>query len=168
MEFEDKAKALEERLEQEYPESVILDEEKHTIIGKFVRVDTGPTSYGPQPIFVFELRNGQQVGLWGVHAVLRSQFARCRPQPGDIVGVRFLGEKQSGSGTTYKNYRVEKWAEGGDATIDWSEIDPSAVVGYAPPEDAPIEKSHAEHAREAREQVESTKTPWDTWGSAEV
>lgn len=130
-------KQLSDKLDQEYPESWIPENPGDKLIGRFVRVDTGPTSYGPQPIFVLE-KGGKEYGVWGLHAVLRSQFAACKPKPGEIVGIAYLGEKQ-GASNTYKNYKVVKWTEDQAQEVDWAKIaggiDPT---DFAPPEDVPL------------------------------
>ena len=137
----EKAQELAERLERDYPESVILGDDNPSIIGRFVRVDSGPSDYGPVPIFVIEGKDGKEYGLWGFHAVLRSQFATKKPKPGELVGIRYLGEKMGQRGTSYKNYRVEAWAQDGNQEVDWSLIDPSGSMPdqpWAEPSDVPV------------------------------
>lgn len=112
---------LEDALDQEYPETVILNDETPTVIGQFVRVDTGPSDYGPTPIFVLRTKEGKEIGIWGFHAVLRNQFAQQQPKAGQLVGVRYLGKKTGGSGREYSNYRVHVW-RGASDEVDWSRI----------------------------------------------
>lgn len=127
---EQKAAELEDRLTKDYPETVILSDEVPQIIGRFERIDTGPSEYGPVPIFVLSDRQGKEYGLWGFHTVLRKQFAEKKPRPGELVGVRYLGEKPSSSGgRPYKSYRVEAWSRDVADTIDWSLIDPEVAEG---------------------------------------
>lgn len=109
-----------DRLEKDYPKTVILSEENPKLVGEFIRVDSGPSEYGPVPIVVLRDKDGEELGLWLFHAVLKNQFAQKSPKVGAIVGVRYLGESMGGSGRKYHNYRVEVWSDAEAQDFDWS------------------------------------------------
>lgn len=170
----EKAAELEDRLGRDYPESVILNEDNPQIIGRFVRVDSGPSDYGPVPIFVIADRDGKEYGLWGFHAVLRSQFAAKKPKPGELVGVRFLGERENSrpGGKPYKNYRVEAWSQDVANEIDWSLIDAAGQhdgwaepIDEAPAKDAALPPIQEEPAYRRAEEVtaDPTTSNWGNW-----
>lgn len=131
---------LDSQLDKDYPTSVVLDDENPKFIGKFQRVDWGPSDYGQVPIAVFEGRDGKEYGLWMFHAVLRNQFAQRKPRVGDIVGVRFLGKKTGASGRQYSNYKVAVHGEQDAVDFDWSVLaDAEANQDLAPASESPGE-----------------------------
>jgi hypothetical protein len=91
-----------------------------TIVGRFVRMDMGRTNYGPNGIVILELPDGSRRSVWLLHQVLRNEFARQRPNKGDIVAVSYLGTTE-GDDFTYTNWRVEVESDQAQ-DIDWSKI----------------------------------------------
>lgn len=134
---------MNDQLDQDYPESFIfsVDEPgKDRVIGTFVRVDTGPSQYtdsGKVPIYVLKDKANKEIGLWGIHQVLRDNFQEKQPQPGDLVGVRYQGliKPRSGRGNGYHGYRIVVQRQGtSDPTIDWSVF--GDIPTLVPAEDA--------------------------------
>lgn len=133
----DDREKLEEALEQEYPETFVFDDTNNKLIGVFVRVDTGPSEYGPVPIAVLE-DGGKEYGVWMFHAVLRNQFAQVKPRVGELVGVKYLGKKMGASGRQYANYVVKRIPDASAEAFDWDAIaDETAVQDMAPAQDSP-------------------------------
>jgi hypothetical protein len=86
-----------------------LDAEPGTTITGTVRgFAQAPSSFGGDTVIVaLELEpSGDTVSLWLSAAVLRSSFARLRPERGERIAVTFLGTRD-GAQSTYKAYRVE-------------------------------------------------------------
>ena len=69
------------------------------------------TSYGPQKIVVVDPGDGNLRSIWLLHDALLSQMKKLKPQPGDVIAVRYLGRQQSGSGRSYHAYTVATDAE---------------------------------------------------------
>jgi hypothetical protein len=118
----------------EYPQSWVPSDSEPMLAGEFLRLDHGRTSYGPQDIVVMRAEDGRERSVWLLHEVLRSQFARVRPRPGDLLCIRWKGKRTSeGGGNTYDDYRVE--IDRGESEPDWSAvggtpIDPSLTRSH--------------------------------------
>jgi hypothetical protein len=117
----DEFAALEQRATTDFPESWAPQKAGDILVGRFVRVDEASTHYGPCKIVVLEDRNGDERGVWLLHVVLKQEFRRARPKPGELVAVRFLGEKEGAGGQPYKRYRVVVQRE--EAGPDWDNLD---------------------------------------------
>jgi hypothetical protein len=130
--------ALGERVRQERPESWIPSAEDPLLVGEFVRLERGRTSYGESPIVVLRTEDGQERAVWLLHAVLRNELGRLRPRVGEAVAIHYLGRKTSGAGQTYEAYRVE--VDRIEEAADWD-----AVAGDAG-EEPPTSWSQAEEA----------------------
>ena len=117
---EDRLAKLHERAERQYPESWVPESPGDTIAGEFVRLDAGTTSYGEQAIAVLRTSDGAERGIWLLHAVLRGEFAKQRPRPGELVLVRYDGKRESAAGHSYASYRVEVDRE--QRAPDWDSL----------------------------------------------
>jgi hypothetical protein len=71
--------------EQDLPEPWIPSSDDPMIIGEFIRLEQGPTVHGPAWIVVLKTEDGKERSVWLLHTVLRNEFARHRPQPGEYV-----------------------------------------------------------------------------------
>src|SRR5437899_1437816 len=93
--FASRAAALQESVSAARPTSWRPDDaDQHhpnPLVGVLVRVDDGHTPYGPAKIVVLRTPAGDEYGVWLLHAVLKGEFARLRPQAGELVAVRYLG-----------------------------------------------------------------------------
>ena len=112
---------LEERLDQEFPESWVPDKPGETISGTFLRLERGRTDYGPAQIAVIRTADGSERGVWLLHAVLKAEMKRLRPEPGERVAIRYEGRKKSAAGSTYAHYKVA--ADRDETPPDWGELD---------------------------------------------
>lgn len=140
---------LEDALEQEYPETVRLDEDNPIIMGTFLRVDWGPSEYGQVPIAVLQ-KDNKEYGVWMFHAVLRNQFAQVKPAVGEPVGVKFLGKKKGASGREYSNYVVKRVPKAGAEAFDWDAISDEAVsADIAPAADTPLSADWSSESTES-------------------
>ncbi len=101
-----------ENFDGEFPESWIL-KVGEILVCTFIRYEPGYTSYGPCKIAVVrDEESGEERSVWLLHAVLRREFARQRPKPGDRLGIKRLsddGDKR------YKRYALRVDRKGGDA-----------------------------------------------------
>lgn len=93
------------------------------LVGEVINIDIGSSDYGEYPIIVVRTSDGDK----SVHAfktVLRNELMRQRPQIGQRLGIKYLGEQASKPGSKYKsytNYRVEVERNKG-ATFDWTTL----------------------------------------------
>jgi hypothetical protein len=92
-------------LDQERPQAWIAEEPGDQIVGTLVRYDKGTSQYGEADIAVVRTKDGERA-VWMFGAALRSQFGKIKPSPGEVVGIKFLGERVSGAGNKYKDWRV--------------------------------------------------------------
>lgn len=137
----DRAAALRERVQQDYPTSWIPEAADDVLVGEFVRFDEAMTSRGEQArIVVLVTEEGDERSLWLLGKVLREKFAEFNPQPvaGDLLAVCFKGKKQNAEGVAYANWQV---------TIDRQSVEDEQLspVEYldtlAPDEDDDLEPS---------------------------
>lgn len=119
---------MREKLDQGYPDGWRFNAETPEIIGVFRRLEEGYTrQYGACPIMILaELRSKTEWSVWLFHAVLRNQLARMKPEPGEVVAVRWLGKRKPESGgNEYDDYRVVV-NRGQAGAVDWSKIGDAA------------------------------------------
>jgi hypothetical protein len=109
------------------------------VIGTVIDVDSRTSEFGTYPIVVIETDDGNEISIHGFHTVLKNEFARRPPQPGERIGVKYLGKNAKGG---YEAYRVvfdkvtppdwaaigaEAQAEAAVAGIGSQEPDPEGV-----------------------------------------
>lgn len=77
------------------------------LTGWVTEVTTGTGDFGEYPL-LFVLDDDKNE--WRVHGfgtVLKSRIAELKPEPGDEIGIRFLGlVKSKGFDTPYRNYKL--------------------------------------------------------------
>ena len=110
-----------------YPESWIPKVDD-ILVGTVVRYESGSTEYGPCPIVVVEDEEKKELrSVWLLHAVLRSEFQKKRPRPGERVGIKRLPDAK----IDYKRYAL--WVDREEPEIpDFSQFAPAGDVS---PED---------------------------------
>jgi hypothetical protein len=123
-----------EQVEQDPPMAWIASDDDPILVGTFVRLERGNTAYGSCFIAVLKTEDGTERSVWLIHAVLRNELTRFRPQPGELVAIKYLGKKTNSSGHPYVAYKVAverdstpiNWAalHEGDPTSDWDALDP--------------------------------------------
>src|SRR5215471_6912954 len=119
-----------------YPQAWIPEEPGDEIAGVVTSVrPAAPTAYGSVPVVELEELGGPTPwSVWLVHAVLRREFVRQSPQPGEAILIRYLGKVQpEGGGAAYESYKlvVDRPTEGNE--VDWTRLaaryDPDLLAG---------------------------------------
>lgn len=86
--------SLRKQLEQDngdYPPSIILKPDE-ILAGRLVRYSNATTKYGDCVIAIIENEiDGEAVSLWLTHTVLRNEFARQKPKPGEYLACKYFG-----------------------------------------------------------------------------
>ena len=103
---EDRLAAARAKLDQPRAETYRFTDAGDEIAGTVVRLDVADTEYGPQRIVVNDAGDGELRSIWLLHDALLSQMKKLKPQPGDVLAVRYLGRQQSGNGRSYHAYTV--------------------------------------------------------------
>jgi len=91
-----------------------------TIVGEFIRLERGMTVRGPAWIVVLKTEDGHERSAWLLHTVLRNELARQRPEPGELVLIRYEGKKEGSAGQAYEGYRV--LVDRDQAVPDWDAV----------------------------------------------
>lgn len=131
--------SLEDRLESGLPSAWRPDQEDaDLLIGKVVDIQVGTSDYDPYPLLVVQSDDGSEKAIHGFHTVLRNELMRQKPQIGERIGIKYLGEQATKPGSKFKSfigYRVKVERELG--SFDWSKLgqaedaDPYAAVTEA-------------------------------------
>lgn len=67
------------------------------LVGELLRYDEGTTRFGKAPIAVLAIEgSGEVVSLWLLHTVLRNEFAKQRPRPGERIGLKRFPDSEEG------------------------------------------------------------------------
>lgn len=127
--YDERASALIEELEKDYPESWIPENEGDNLVGVFVGLDSGRTPFGPAWIVVLDC-NGTHRSIWLLHEALRSQFLQAKPVSGELVAVSYRGRRKAknptpGRSDTYHDYRVAVDRGGEASAATWEAIEGS-------------------------------------------
>ncbi|HYH59798.1 MAG TPA: hypothetical protein VD790_11360 [Thermoleophilaceae bacterium] len=103
----DRAARLRERADTERPDAWVPEHPGDELVGELVRYERGTTSYGDQVIAIVQPTDAAARSLWLLTAILRDEFAKHRPAPGEWVLVRYLGKREpKGDGPAYQAYTV--------------------------------------------------------------
>jgi hypothetical protein len=103
---EDRLAAARAKLDQPRAETFRFAHEGDEIVGTVVRLDVADTEYGSQRIVVVDPGDGNLRSIWLLHDALRSQMEKLRPEPGDVIAIRYLGRQKSANGRSYHAYTV--------------------------------------------------------------
>lgn len=138
---------LEQRLEADAAAWRPDQDDPPILIGEVISVDTGTSEYGPYPLLVIRDEAGNEKAVHAFHTVLRNELVRCKPQPGEKIGIKYLGDVDAKPGSpykTYKGYKVRVERERGSA-FNWNAIgeveetgEPMSKVTYAQPTPEPV------------------------------
>lgn len=126
---------LNEQLDKPLPESWRPENPGDTIYGTFLRLEEGPSQYaGPTPIVVIAEKDtdGVERSIWLFGNVIRTQFLKARPQPGEMIAVRFLGKRkaknpQPGTSGEYNDWKVAVDRPAAQVKVDWGTVGGSSV-----------------------------------------
>jgi len=83
------------------------DEPGTTLVGTLLRYETIVTDYGESQVAV--IQDAEDETVWGValfRTVLKKRFDTLNPQPGDTVGLKYVGlaEPRNKGANAYHNY----------------------------------------------------------------
>lgn len=123
--------SLEDRLESGLPSAWRPDQDDpDLLIGDVVEIEVGTSDYGRYPILVVRRDDGEEKAVHGFHSVLQNELVKHKPQVGERVGIKYLGDVPTKPGSpykSYKGYRVKVEREAGTA-FNWGQIatDPQA------------------------------------------
>lgn len=94
----------------DFPRNWRWDEDGDDVVGRYVRIDEAPTSYGEKPIVVLEI-NGEERSVWLLETALRNRVAdevAKRPSgdltPGERVVIHRGDKKRSAAGREYRAF----------------------------------------------------------------
>ena len=137
--------SLEDRLEQGLASAWRPDQDDpDTLIGEVVEIAVGTSDYDPYPLVVVRKDDGEEKAVHAFHTVLKNEILRQKPQVGERVGIKYLGEQKTKPGSKFSSfigYRVKvdraaaafDWAKFGSAEED-PVADPYAAVNDAQPD----------------------------------
>lgn len=160
-EQDERISKVREQLDQGYPETWRFDEDGAEVIGYARRTSTGNTVNGPVPILILEV-DGVERSVWCMHTALLNRLRESNIQPGDVVGIRQLGEVEpKGGGRPYVAYNVVVHGTGGN---ELSFAAPAELEAAAPVEDAEVyyadEAPHESYSDTNRVSGAGTQRGW--------
>lgn len=123
--------SLEDRLESGLPSAWRPDQDDpDLLIGDVVEIEVGTSDYGRYPILIVRREDGEEKAVHGFHSVLQNELVKHKPQVGERVGIKYLGDVPTKPGSpykSYKGYRVKVERAVGTA-FNWGQIasDPEA------------------------------------------
>ena len=116
------------RLEAGLPKAWRPDkEDPDLLVGTVIEITAGQSEYtvsGKYPILVvLDEETGEEKAVHGFHSVLQNELLRQKPQPGERVGIKYLGEQATKPGSKFKSFigyrvKVDRVAQ----AFDWNEI----------------------------------------------
>lgn len=111
------------------------------IVGKVERYGMGPeTAYGRSPVVqIKDEATGKSVSVWLSSTVLRNEFVKHDPQPGEVVGIKYFGVREN-EGGKYHHFAVmmDRPQEGLKALLHREGLGPRPAK-RAEPEDEPTD-----------------------------
>jgi len=128
---------LEQRLESGLPSAWRPDQEdSDTLIGEVVDIQVGTSDYDPYPLIVIRTDLGEEKAVHGFHTVLKNELLRKKPQIGERIGIKYLGEQKTKPGSKFSSfigYRVQVDRQMGE--FDWSKMGQieEELEAYTPP-----------------------------------
>src|SRR5687767_466240 len=97
--------SLEDRLESGLPSAWRPDQEDpDLIIGEVVDIQVGTSDYDPYPLIVIKQDDGEEKAIHGFHTVLKNELLRQKPQIGERIGIKYLGEQATKPGSKFKSF----------------------------------------------------------------
>ena len=117
--------SLEDRLESGLPSAWRPDQDDPPmLIGKVIEIEVGQSDYGRYPILVVRQDDGEEKAVHGFHSVLQNELLKARPNVGERIGIKYLGDVETKPGSkfkSYKGYRVKVDRESG--AFNWDKLD---------------------------------------------
>jgi hypothetical protein len=127
-----------DRLDRDLPAAWRPDkDDSDKLVGKIISIDRGTGEYDPYPLLVIEQDDGEEKAVHAFHTVLKNELLRLKPQIGERIGIKFLGEQKTKPGSKFSSfigYRVTVDRDGG--SFNWESIgaepDPTPDAFKAP------------------------------------
>jgi hypothetical protein len=145
-EFASRAAALGERASADTPTTWRPngpDEHPPLLVGVMESREPGPDfGYGPHDVVVLRTPAGERWSVFLMHQVIREEFDRKQPRPGDLIAVKYEGRVQGGQGASgFEKYRLEvdrAAVEVGSAAATSAPMTPGGcdACGYVEPDHA--------------------------------
>lgn len=114
----DRLAAAKAQLDQPEPRLFTFGQAGDEIAGVIADLEWQSGEYGPRLKVTLDNGRGQRAAFFADHTTLRSKLARLRPQRGDALAVRYLGQAE-GKRSTYHDYRVAL-ATKDERAFEWS------------------------------------------------
>ncbi len=76
------------------------------VAGEVLELDQIETAFGIAPAVTLLTGDGREVRVAGFGTVLNRAIGAAQIEPGDLLAVRFLGQKTAAGGAAYKDYKV--------------------------------------------------------------
>lgn len=117
--------SLEDRLESGLPSAWRPDQDDPPLlIGTVIEIEIGQSDYGRYPIIVVRLDDGSEKTVHGFHSVLQNELMKSRPNIGERIGIKYLGDVETKPGSKFKSYKgyrvkVERTAD----AFNWNQLD---------------------------------------------
>lgn len=138
------AEELIAKLDAGFPPAWIPTTKGDTIVGAFLRLETGMTPNGPAPVAVIGTAEGER-SVFLFYEALKSGFRRSQPEPGEKIAVRYEGKKEAKTPTQGRNAEYHDFSvsvdRGAEKAVDWN-----AALGGESPRAGSSEPSPAEAA----------------------
>jgi hypothetical protein len=112
-----------------FPEAWTPEEPPSAVIVDVATVEKRDGAFGAYPVVVgVDVETGKELAIHCFHSVLKKEIATLRPQPGDRLGVGWLGKRETRDGREFEAYKVRIERAEGNANngVDWSVIEESA------------------------------------------
>jgi hypothetical protein len=100
---------IRQALDRGEPKPWLWPEDGDEVIGRALYVEHRQTKFGEAAFFVLDVDGDERSILCG-NQVLLGKLKGAHLQPGDWVGVRRLGERESQNGQTYVDFSVKTLA----------------------------------------------------------
>lgn len=114
--------SLEDRLDQGMAAAWRPDQsDPDKLVGKVIEIVAASSSYSddPYPILVVRKEDGEEKAVHAFHSVLKREILKQRPQVGEEIGIKFLGEVKPKNGANpYIGYVVKIEREPG--AFNWN------------------------------------------------
>jgi hypothetical protein len=114
----DREEQLIDRVRRPFPAPWIASEDDPVIAGRLVDIQHGESQFGPATIAILQRRDGTERAVWLFAQVLKNEFARCKPQIGELVAIGYHGLQENPQGHDFYLYRVA--VDRAEQEFDWT------------------------------------------------
>lgn len=132
--------SLEDRLESGNASAWRPDQgDPDVLLGVVTEISWGTSDYAPYLIVTVRQEDGEEKAIHAFHTVLRRELERQKPNIGERIGVKYLGEQEAKNSKYGKfiGYRLKVDRAAG--AFDWNQVAPTDEPDpYAAPEPEPV------------------------------